>query len=524
MRKIVAVLLATMLVVGMGMMAVLAQDYTGPYSDTKTGSGSITIDNAAKGETYTIYRLFDATVGASGSPVAYTGTIPTSLETYFEYAGSGTNYVQYKGSGTTMDSAMAAALKSWAENDGVALAAVESDGSILTFTNLPYGYYIITSTQTNKDGSSAISVDTTNPHVVIHDKNYTQPTVDKTVEEKSYSIGDTINYTAVFVTSNYIGAGSGSKQVINYVISDTLPPFLSNVHVESIVIYEPGYDKANDSGTEIVNLGSGTQFDSNKSITLTWADLVSGSYQSKYMNGAVIVIKYSGILTDVVKFDGNGNKNEITIEPYGSGTGSGSKIPHSGTWSDDEDIWTYGTALHKTDASGTSLAGAEFMIPGLTVVEQSGTPGVYVVQSYDPSGTSGTTMVVNADGRIYILGLASGSYSITETKAPDGYNLLDHPETLTTQVLGHVYTEVSGSWYIDENGNRTEASGTYTTVTSGSYTDLDALALQIVNNAGTLLPSTGGIGTTIFYIVGGLLAVGAGVVLVAKKRMGKVED
>jgi len=518
MRKIVAVLLATMMVVGMGMMAVFAQTvaYTGSGSTT---DGSITIENAAKGETYAIYKLFDATFGASGSPVAYYGTIPADLTTYFEYAGSGTNYVQYTGSGTTMPSAMAAALKTWAQSQ-TPLASVVSDGDILTFTNLPYGYYVITSTQTGE--GAAISVDTTNPHAIIHDKNYTVPSVEKTVEEKSYSIGDTINYTAVFITSNYIGAGSGSKQVINYVISDTLPPFLSDVTIQSIEIKTPG--STADSGTVLEDLGNSTQFDSNKSITLTWAELVSGSYKSKYVNGAVIVIKYSGVLTDVVKFDGNGNKNEITIEPYGSGTGSGSKIPHSGTWSDDEDIWTYGTALHKTDASGSSLAGAEFMIPGLTVVEQSGTPGVYVVQSYDPSGTTGTTMVVNADGRIYILGLASGSYSITETKAPDGYNLLDHPETLTTQVLGHVYTEVSGSWYIDENGNRTEASGTYTTVTSGSYTDLDDLALQIVNNAGTLLPSTGGIGTTIFYIVGGLLAVGAGVVLVAKKRMGKVED
>ncbi len=515
-KKIMAAVLAVMMVGAMSMMAVFAQ--TATYSGTDKSNGSITILNAAKGETYTVYKLFEARLGSgtgSGTPISYYGDIPSGLTDYFEYIDSGTKNVKYKGSGTEMPTAMRDAIQTWAEGADSLISAV-SDGSALKFAELPYGYYVVTTTQ----GKQVISVDSTQPDVEIYDKNSKTPTADKTVENKSYNIGDRINYTAVFNTANYIGEGKDAKQVINYVINDTLPEFLSDVTIESLVIKTPGSSAT--SGT-VLETVSGAAF-SNKQITLPWANKSGSGFQSKYQNGAVIVIKYSGILTQVVKFDGDGNKNTITIEPYGSGTGSGSKIPHSGTWKDDAIVYTYGAALKKIDgATSGTLAGAEFKVNGLIATKSS--DGVYVVSKYNPSGTSGTIMKVADNGMLYILGLASGTtLSIEETKAPDGYNKATSPEELKPQVLSKTYIETSGSWKVDEDGNRTANSGTAVTKTSGSYTDLEAQSLKFVNNKGSLLPSTGGIGTTIFYVVGAVLVIGSGIVLVTKKRMGKEEN
>lgn len=516
MRKIVAVLLATLMIVGMGMMAVFAQTvtYTGSGS---TKDGSITVLNAAKGEEYQIYKLFDATLGTSGA-IAYYGKIPDGLKTWFGYTSSGSGYVQYIGeSGTELPSDARDAIATWAKTaTPMFTEATVSDGSALKFAGLPYGYYVVTTTQ----GEAIISVDSANPDQVIHDKNSTTVTVKKEVENDSYSIGDTITYTATFHTTNYIGAGEEAQQVTKYVIKDTLPDFLSDVKITSLKINAPSQSG---TGAELADLSADYKQFTNKQIEIPWADPDgSGSYKSKYMNGAVITITYTAVLTQVVKYSDD-NKNTVSIEPYG-GSGSGSIIPHddSGTWQDSAVIRTYGAALKKVDENSGTLAGAIFEIANLIVEKLSN--GVYRVVSVG-SGTA--TVEVNDDGMLYILGLASGTeLTVKETKAPEGYNLLTETFTLTPQPLTTMYRESSGSWYKDADGNVTTSSGSGVVRMSGSddYTVLKPNAMPIVNEKGTLLPSTGGIGTTIFYIVGGLLAVGAGVVLVAKKRMGKVED
>ena len=216
-RKLASLLLALVMAFALAVTA-FAQDATGTGG---TGSGSITISNAAKGETYTIYKLFDATVhkDKDGNSIAYTGTVPESLSEYFK--ADENLYISATPAaknGESMTDGLKAALKAWTTTVKVT-ATAKSDGSALNFTKLDYGYYVVTTTQ----GNSAISVDSTMPNVDIVDKNSSTPsgltkTATATGTDKSFSIGDTVTYTVRFKTSNYYGAGKEAKEIVSYTI------------------------------------------------------------------------------------------------------------------------------------------------------------------------------------------------------------------------------------------------------------------------------------------------------------------
>jgi LPXTG-motif cell wall-anchored protein len=135
-------------------------------------------------------------------------------------------------------------------------------------------------------------------------------------------------------------------------------------------------------------------------------------------------------------------------------------------------------------------------------------------------------MDTDANGKLYILGLASDvKLTVTEYKAPDGYNKLTETKELTPQVLEKSLYEASGTRRYDEDGNllsETATSGSTKTV-ERNLDELDAAALKIENNAGTVLPSTGGMGTTILYVVGGVMVAGAAVYLLTKKRASSMQ-
>lgn len=525
-KKLAALMMAAMMALAMGITA-FAQ--TEPLDPADTDNAKITINNAAKGETYTIYKLFDATVGEGGQ-IAYQcpGDIPSQVSAFFT-KDSSNNVIPAdsilekdengKVTGTKMTSDLKAALEEWA---GTATATnfAESDGSALVFTGLPYGYYVMTTTHESdgKDAKAAITVTSTQPDASIYDKNVNEPSVVKTVEKESYSIGDTVEYTATFDTTNYMGEGENAKQVINYLISDTLPEFLSDATVTSITIGGEAYTVDNKV----------PQFDDKKQIMIPWADKeADGSYTSLYAQGAQIVMTYEAVLTSTTNINAV-DTNTVSIRPYvdnGPGTPEGGK-PWDEDWKDTAKIATYAAAIKKVDESRNALAGATFTIKGLVVEAVTGETGVYKVVSYNPAANAAESAELSTDenGKLYIVGLAKDvKLTVTEFKAPDGYNKLTETVELTPQVLEESIYETSGERHYDKDGNLVSESvteGTTVTVTK-NLSDLDAGALEIENNQGSLLPSTGGIGTTIFYIVGAVLVIGAGVILVAKKRMSK---
>ncbi len=525
-KKVSAFMLAVVMALAMSITA-FAQ--TAALNPADKDNATITINNAAKGETYYIYKLFDATVGEDGQ-IAYQcpDAIPEGLTSFFTKDAKNNvipddsilvKDADGKVTGTNMTEELKTALEAWAKSATVINSAV-SDGSALEFTGLPYGYYVMTTTHKsdadeNGEVKSAITVTSTQPTAEIFDKNTNEPGAVKKTEKGSYSIGDTVKYTATFDTTNYIGEGKDAKQIVEYVISDTLPEFLSNPTITKISIGK-GENKV-----EYKVDGKTPQFDAEKKITIPWAEKdAEGKYTntSLYAQGDQIVVEYEAVLTSTTNI-GAANKNTIKIEAIDK---DGNQ-PWSEEWEDSAEIKTYAAAIKKVDEAGNALAGAEFTIAGLVVEAVDGEPGVYRVVSYKPDDDTVTPipMTTDADGKLYIVGLAEDAkLKVTETKAPDGYNKLTEPVELTPQVLTTTIYETTGERHYDADGNLvSEASkDTTTTTVTKNLSELDEKALEIENSQGTLLPSTGGIGTTIFYIIGGILVIGAGIILVVKKR------
>ena len=292
-----------------------------------------------------------------------------------------------------------------------------------------------------------------------------------------------------------------------------MPEFLSGVKVTSITIDGNEY-KVNDAVPQFED----------KKITIPWATGSAGNYTSLYKQGAKIVMEYEAVLTSVTNINKD-DINEVSILPYVD-RGNDNPEPWEKPWTDQAKIITYAAAIKKVDEKGNALAGATFTIKGLVVEAVTGEKGVYKVVSYNPAENAAESAELSTDenGKLYIVGLAEDvNLTVTEFKAPNGYNKLTESVELTPQVLSEEIFETSGTKYYDAYGNlvKEEASSTTSKTVEKNLSDLDENALEIVNNKGTLLPSTGGIGTTIFYIVGAVLVIGAGVILVAKKRMSK---
>lgn len=498
-RKLTSLLLALVMVFALA-TTVFAQDET-----VTGGTGSITISNAAKGETYTIYKLFDATVNADGSSIAYTGTVPNILKDYF--AADENHYISATPEakeGENMSEGLKTALKAWTAT-ATATATAESDGSALNFKGLAYGYYVVTTTQ----GDMLISVDSTMPSVTIVDKNSSAPKdLSKTADSDNVSIGDTVTYTVRFKTSNYYGAGEDAKEIVFYNIEDTLPDFLSDVKVTSIIVDNDGNDTTTDDRADVT-----AQF-ADKKIVIDWYD----EDNSKFLhdNGATVTITYTAKVTDNAAIDGTGNTNKVTV----TWTTKNGTEPGPGELKQEETIYTYAIALKKVNNKGTALPGAVFEFP-FYVQTTPDANGAYIYAG-TTAGEGLTNQITTPDsGVIVVKGVKSGTYEIKEVTAPAGYNKLTAP--VTVEAVKTSQTSTHTTVYLDENGNTTNTQTEKTIEVKVDIDTIAATAVVVLNKAGTELPSTGGMGTTIFYVLGAVLVVGAGVLLVTKKRMSQSE-
>ena len=498
-RKLTSLLLALVMVFALAVTA-FAQDET-----VTGGTGSITISNAAKGETYTIYKLFDATVNADGSSIAYTGNVPDSLTDYFTADANGyISATEHAKDGENMSEGLKTALTAWTAK-ATSTATAKSDGTALTFKGLAYGYYVVTTTQ----GNQVISVDSTMPDVTIVDKNSSTPSeLTKTADGESFNIGDTVTYTVHFKTSNYYGAGTNAKEIVSYTIEDTLPEFLENVTVTSIIVDNDGKDTTTDDQDTVT-----AQF-TDKKIVIDWYDEANSKFL--YNNGATVTITYTAVVTDEAAIDGNGNTNKVTV----TWTTKGGTEPGPDKVDTEETIFTYAIALKKVNNKGVALPGAVFEFP-FYVKSTADANGAYIYAGTN-AGEGLTNQITTPDsGVIVVKGVKSGSYEITEVTAPAGYNKLTAPVTVEAVKTGNTSTHTTV--YLDENGNTTNTQTEKTIEVKVDIANIAATAVVVVNKAGTELPSTGGMGTTIFYVLGAVLVVGAGVLLVTKKRMSQSE-
>ena len=469
-KKLMAALLAVALLCAMAVPAFAAD-----------APGSITINNAVSGKTYNVYRILNIATHNDG----YTGIVYKTNDKWSEFINStdvkshyftavGSDGVVTVKDGLNADDAKALAVsaKAWlgTHTDITADAtAITATSSTVNFTNLELGYYLVVSSGWDEAVEVVCSLDTTKPDVEINEKNG-KPTIEKKIVESSNTVKNNTagigDYVQFKITVNVID-GQPSNYVIHDKMSDGLAFVNTTEHPVEVKV-----------GTSILDT---TQYSFNGTITDGCA------FELKINNGIlksndVVTVTYYGQVNSSAVINGD-NTNEAKLT-YGTNGDS--------TW-EKTTTKVFGFKVFKHAGTDTDnlLPGAEFrlykVVGDETYYAQFDSNGL--LTGWTTGATSaGVTMTSNSIKALVLNGLDAGTYYLEETKAPDGYNKLTDPVIVTITEDGKVNETADGTVYVS-------------------------------NNAGATLPSTGGMGTTLFYVIGGGLMVAAVVLLVTKKRM-----
>ena len=490
-RKLASLLLALVMVFALATTAFATQE------GTLTG-GSITINDAVPGQTYKAYQIlylesYSHTTDSEGNITAtgaYSYKANSAWETWLK---TQTSYVSFDAQGyvTWVENADAAAFAKLAQveaakmtADATATAPAAAEGetySTVTFSNLNLGYYLVDTTL-----GTLCSLDTTNPNVTMEEKNEAPVNV-KTVEEDSTGnygekndadIGQTVNFKST------ITAQAGAE---NYVFHDTMSAGLTYTGVTGITLNGTAVDASNYT-VVTEGLTDGCTFEVR--FTKAFCDTLKANDN--------IVISYTATLNEnaVIAGDGNPNTSKVSYGDKGDATHtpSGTTPPSTTkTYTWDVDVFKY----TKDGETETALAGATFTLSKnadgsnpIALVSKGN--NVYRVAKTGETGTV-AEITTDATGKFTIQGLDADTYYLTETAAPAGYNKLAGPVTIVIGENGVVNGTTEAPQGVDE--------------------------VKVLNQSGTELPSTGGMGTTIFYVLGSILVIGAVVLLVTKKRM-----
>ena len=502
MKKILALVLALamILMVGAAFASGEAETPAEPtFTVTKaegiSGNASITLNipedvaKQAVENTYKIYKVFDATSDGESSSIAYTSRQGDSMPAGFVLDGQGNVHHGTKDEtgAITEDNAKAltdaeiTSIKSYVRNeDLVATVVVKGALSTFTVTGLPYGYYYITTTT-----GTVVTVDSTNPTATVDDKN-SAPSLDKsitggdddTIDDAGKAaiakVGSTVDYEVEIVV------GTGMK---NYIFHDKMSTGLE--YISNSLTVTGKVSKTDDTPVTI-NYTSPDKPEGDDTITVKFADGLAA--------GTVITVAYSATVT----------KAALTVD-YEKNTAYldyGDDNSHNKTPEDETKVYAAKITVIKQDGQDKPLTGAKFKLkksdtewykfdtmngkPVVTWVTEANADEIEAIalkeDANDPNKITSCEAVFQ--------GLPAGTYTLVETKVPDGYNKAADTSITVKEAK--------------EEGALTIAN-------------LEQEA-TVVNNAGTELPSTGGIGTTIFYVVGGLLVLGAAIILITRRK------
>ncbi|MBP3522484.1 MAG: SpaH/EbpB family LPXTG-anchored major pilin [Clostridia bacterium] len=473
-KKLVGLLLALVMILAVG-AAMAAQE------GTLTG-GSITINDAVPEQVYKAYQiLYLESYNPTAEAYAYKAN--SVWDTWLR---TQTTYVSFDDQGyvTWVENADPAAFAKLAQveaakmtADATATAPAAAEGktySTVEFKNLKLGYYLVDTTL-----GTLCSLDTTNPNVVMEEKNEV-PTNVKTVEEDSNhqygetndaDIGQTVNFKST-ITAQKAGAE-------NYVFHDTMSAGLTYTGVTGITLNGTAVDASNYT-VVTEGLTDGCTFEVR--FTQAFCDTLKADDK--------IVISYTATLNENAVIAGDGNPNTSKVSYGDSSNTKYTPDSQTKTYTWDVDVFKY-TMVGETE---TALAGATF-----TLSKDGSNPIALVskgnnVYRVAKTGETGTVTEITTDktGKFTIEGLDADTYYLTETKAPDGYNKLAGPVTIVIGANGVVNATTDAQQGVDE--------------------------VKVLNQTGVELPSTGGIGTTIFYVIGGVLVIGAAALLIARRK------
>ena len=547
MKKMIAIIMAAMMILGMN-LGVFAAEQT-----TKATTGTISIIDPLEGQTYDIYLMFELE-SYQGDAYLYTVTeewsnfvtSDTVGKEFFElYDGNHVRLKTNTSDYTAADLAKAAVAYAEDPNNKIGRVAqlptsVTDAGTVTlnyTANNLAkLGYYAI-----NSSAGALCSLTTTDPIGQVDEKN-SIPTIDKLVleeigndtngnptgtwgDDNDAEIGDTVYYKTEisampgahdYVLHDRMGVGldfnkksiavtSGTGDVVNPLngylvgveVNGTVNPAMANDAAYSAAGYQYYvlYDVPNeDATTEVCDF----------EVHFTEAFLAT------IKDPTTITVTYNAVLNESAKIHDERNVNATKLE-YGD---------QSFTTLDFTYTHTYMFDLFKTDAVDNILPGAEFKMyrattssteNALKMKNENGTDAYLEPEPLDfislgngnyllvEEGREAATKTISA-GNVRVKGFDKGIYYLVETKAPEGYNKVDY--AITVDFKENEGTGLSGN--------------ILGTVSAGKYT---TGGVRVINNTGTLLPETGGTGRTILYTAGSILTVGAAVVIVTKKRM-----
>ena len=519
MKKVFAAAAAIATVFGLAATTVA----TANAADNATLTVSTT-DAKFAGKTVNAYKMFSATVSSDGKAVSH--TLTDKWKPFFKDSvglnGATDENINDKAndyvSKLTGNDLVAFATKAsnWAQNtaNGItadATATVSADASngkyTATFTGLDYGYYVVavpgaTLANANSQYATLVSVHSTSVNADIKGA---LPTVVKTVNGESATsakIGDPLTFT---LTSTIPDMSAYSTYTFNF--KDTLSKGLSFKQVDSVKVGDTILTKDTDY---TVSTSEGS--DKNTLLTVTMLN-----FKNQQTNaGKTITVTYTATLNKDAVVGGHGNTNSATIQysnnPSTGGTGESepSKVR----------VFTYGFTVDKYtgdnyDDAATRLAGAEFTLtpkndstPISFVRVNAGSAtenAVYRVAKADETGT--TTLITPENGKVEFQGLKNGEYTLTETKAPAGYNKL-------ASAIGVK---------VDGKNNGTDTTNATVTITynnnNGSVYDQTASngVIPVQNKSGVVLPGTGGMGTIAFTVIG-VLVIALGVAWTLKRK------
>ena len=519
-KKLLAFLLTLAMLLSLSITA-FAESYVyggeGPL-----GGGSITIDNAVEGHEYRIYQILYLESyyldNENHDNSRYVYKVNSSWDEFVNRYGirdrflhiDDQGYVTWimkdeegNDTGAYEFARLAGEYIKDHEDLAVGVGFAVNDGQI-TFKDLKLGYYLVDSTV----GSVCTLITTRSPDIGLWDKNRVP------INEKEVQEDDNIEY------SDYYGYGSVNDadigQKVNFKSVITIPPGSENVVFHDTMssgleLWDPEWSikvycdvemiQELDPNSYTVNLSPGDGCAFEISFKQEYLDRLTLSAET-----AQLYVKYTARLTQNAVIGGEGNDNTSYLS-YGE-EGHMQTTPPSITKTY---TWNFDVLKYANGDKSKVLEGAEFELLNydkteFAVFHDDGKFWDWVSFSHVLEGESeltefpGARLTTNDQGKIEIAGLDSGTYYLREIKAPDGYN----KQAEDTEIV----IELDISYDADHCAN--------------ALTQIPVTA-EINNQSGTELPSTGGMGTTIFYMVGSVLLVGAAVLLITKKRVSAAE-
>ncbi len=549
-------LLSVVLALTMMLSLVVVVSASGEYTITITGETS-------SDYVYTAYQIFSGVLDESsgtailsnivwGSDVTATDALYTALAGISDASGNYPFTLDKTATGTALSNAadVAAALSDYADSSDTSVVNAFADvivnyitgsGTNSTYDdpnykieNLSAGYYLVKNTTVPDDGAYTSYILKVVKSVEVATKK-SIPQVDKDLDETDANIGDTITY---YLTAS-LPSNLSDYDTYTLKFTDTLGDGLTYVGVSAVYVYTTESDAQGHTETNCTLVYDD---DSNYVIDASSAPTTGGGSFTVTLNnvkaltsdnsGTVITVDstcyiqvvFTATLNSNAVIASTGNPNEVYLEysnnPNDTGTGK--------TEPDKVITWTYELDVTKEDGDSKALLeGAKFVLyrikEGTTdtkeyvVVDSNSKVVEWTENAYD-SGESTVASVLesNDSGLFSVIGLDVGTYYLEEIEAPASYNLLDAPVTI---VISASHVAESGTWLSDDELELGTLSATNAEINDTTK----AVEATIDNNQGSSLPETGGIGTTIFYVVGGVLILGAVVLLITKKRMSNEE-